>query len=212
MMLVRIQRVAFPRVASISTRTRVCVYRISPHRFVERDEVAATRASNCPDPNANHHPVVIASTRSMRAFVHSSSRVNNVFARRPRVRDRSTNGCFLFLCIFFPSTSRRTHRDGLASATRARRDDASMNRIVAIARRPSHRRPLLRLSPVAHSPRPTPHSPMPSLHPCGSLHFFISIFKPTRGQREMRLWEETRRRGGGGGCQSATTRRGGTRR
>ena len=134
MMLVRIQRVAFPRVASISTRTRVCVYRISPHRFVERDEVAATRASNCPDPNAHHHRVGIASTRWMRAFVHSSSRVNNVFARRPRARDRSTNGCFLFF-----STSRRTHRDGLASATRARRDDASMNRIVAIARRPTAR-------------------------------------------------------------------------
>ena len=122
MMLVRIPRVAFPRVASISTRTRVCVVCISPHRFVERDEVAATRASNCPDPNAHHHRVVIASTRSMRAFVHSSSRVNNVDARRPRFRDRSTNGCFLFLCIFFPSTSRRTHRDGLA-----RRDDASMD-------------------------------------------------------------------------------------
>ncbi len=124
MMLVRIQRVAFPRVASISTRTRVsCVYRISPHRFVERDEVAATRASNCPDPNANHHRVVIASTRSMRAFVHSSSRVNNVFARRPRVRDRSTNGCVLFFLSFCPSTS----PTNAPRRTRARRDDASMD-------------------------------------------------------------------------------------
>ena len=134
MMLVRIQRVAFPRVASISTRTRVsCVYRISPHRFVERDEVAATRASNCPDPNANHHRVVIASTRSMRAFVHSSSRVNNVFARRPRVRDRSTNGCFLFFFYrFVHPPHRRTRRDGRARDATTRR--WMMNRIVAIDR------------------------------------------------------------------------------
>ena len=121
MMLVRIQRVPFPRVASISTRTRVsCVYRISPHRFVERDEVAATRASNCPDPNANHHPVVIASTRSMRAFVHSSSRVNNVDARRPRVRDRSTNGCILFLSIVLSIhlTDERAATDSRDATTR----------------------------------------------------------------------------------------------
>ena len=120
MMLVRIQRVPFPRVASIS-RTRVsCVYRISPHRFVERDEVAATRASNCPDPNANHHRVVIASTRSMRAFVHSSSRVNNVVARRPRVRDDSTNGCFLFLCIILSIhlTDERAATDSRDATTR----------------------------------------------------------------------------------------------
>ena len=134
MMLVRIQRVAFPRVASISTRTRVsCVYRISPHRFDERDEVAATRASNCPDPNANHHPVVIASTRSMRAFVHSSSRVNNVFARRPRVRDRSTNGRVLFFFYrFVHPPHRRTRRDGRARDATTRR--WMMNRIVAIDR------------------------------------------------------------------------------
>ena len=134
MLLVRIQRVAFPRVASISTRTRVsCVYRISPHRFDERDEVAATRASNCPDPNANHHPVVIASTRSMRAFVHSSSRVNNVFARRPRVRDRSTNGRVLFFFYrFVHPPHRRTRRDGRARDATTRR--WMMNRIVAIDR------------------------------------------------------------------------------
>lgn len=143
--LTDVNRDDFPHVARSNPKSRVsksrvdinahtCVVCISPHRFVERDEVAATRASNCPDPNAHHHRVGIASTRWMRAFVHSSSRVNNVFARRPRARDRSTNGCFLFF-----STSRRTHRDGLASATRARRDDASMNRIVAIARRPTAR-------------------------------------------------------------------------
>ena len=111
-------RVSKSRV-DINAHTCVC---ISPHRFVERDEVAATRASNCPDLKNQHPRVVIASTRSLRAFVHSSSRVNNVDARRPRASDRSTNGCFFFFLHLATNAPRRTRRVDAHSTTRETRE------------------------------------------------------------------------------------------
>jgi len=127
MMLVRIPRVAFPRVASISTRTRVCVF----HRTGSSSEMRSLRRARRIVPT-RRIIIIASSSRQRDRCAHSSIhlRESTTLPRDVRARAIARRTGDLFFSFFFlaPTTNapRRTRRVD-ARETRARRDDASMD-------------------------------------------------------------------------------------